>query len=270
MALESDGWPDANLAPASTEVPAAPAVVPCATAPPRSSAKTGCIANTGPAIGMTFLTPIKAVQRNPKRSVPSSEVVLAAHPNRTVTPWQPFGTWNYGNSRAVGALDASRQGQQMRTVLLTTVAAAALGALAVQGAAQNNSPSMNKAPAAGQSSEVPETQQNATEYESGRGARSAPTRSEETGGSQPKMRQEGAAKHKPTAGAAGGEMRQERGSAETAAPRNPSEKRTGHGPQCDRKGSRANARKECHPQFTPTNANTRRFGNRACPEHRPC
>jgi hypothetical protein len=71
----------------------------------------------------------------------------------------------------------------MRTVLLTTVAAAALGALALQAGAQDNAPSRNKAPAAGQSSEVPEAQQKGAEPESGGRTRTAPTRSEESGGS---------------------------------------------------------------------------------------
>jgi Protein of unknown function (DUF1236) len=110
----------------------------------------------------------------------------------------------------------------MRTVLLTTVAAAALGAVALQAGAQDNAPSRNKAPAGGQSSGVPEAQQKGAEPESGGKSRAAPTRSEESGGGQQRMGQEGAARHKLKGGTAGEEAKPEPGS---VTPPSPSEKR---------------------------------------------
>src|SRR5262249_54463637 len=114
--------------------------------------------------------------------------------------------------------------QLMRTVLLTTVAAAALAGLSCQVVAQNDIP-RNKTQAPAAESNEAAQQKNMPPERAGRSA-AEPSASEkggtagESGGAAQGMGQKGAAKHERKHGAAAGtqEMKQERGPAENQMP----------------------------------------------------
>ena len=114
----------------------------------------------------------------------------------------------------------------MRTMLLTTVAAAALTALSFQVNAQDNAPSRNKAPPAAKSNQAPAAQQKSMAPERAGRSATVPTASGEPGAAEQEMKQKGGAKHKMKGGAAKQEMKSERGSTENATPSEPSKKRS--------------------------------------------
>jgi hypothetical protein len=114
----------------------------------------------------------------------------------------------------------------MRTVLLTTVAAAALAALSFQASAQDNAPARNKAPPAAESNRAPAAQQKSTVPEHAGRSATAPTAPGESGAAKQEMKQKGGAKHEMKGGAAKQEMKSERGSAENATPSKPAKKQS--------------------------------------------
>lgn len=123
----------------------------------------------------------------------------------------------------------------MRTVLLTTVAAAALAGFSFQAAAQNNIPRNKTQTPAAESNEAPAAQQkNMPPERAGRSA-AEPSESEkggtagESGAATKGTGQQGGAKHERKHGAAAGtqEMKQERGPAENQTQAKPGEKRKG-------------------------------------------
>jgi hypothetical protein len=80
--LDSDVWLDVDLAPASPEAPAAPALAPCAiVAPPRSSTKTGSIANTRPPLDWPFSSRFKL-----SNEIRSNQFLRVRRPWAAATP----------------------------------------------------------------------------------------------------------------------------------------------------------------------------------------
>lgn len=116
----------------------------------------------------------------------------------------------------------------MRTVLLTTVAAAALAAASFQVVAQDNMPSTSKSPPA-ESKQPPATQQmNAAPEKTGRSA-TAP--SEESGAAKQEMKSQKGSAEKVTPGAATKEQKAQQGPAQPSTGKEPKTTQGGTGEQ---------------------------------------